>query len=84
MKRFLQLVKKAAVDAVEARKPCDVMFAKVESVAPFLLKLENTIILPDELLIFVGDIKQKLIVGNRVILLRKSGGQQYVVLGVAL
>ncbi len=84
MKKFLQLVKKAAVDAIEARKPCDVMFAKVESTEPVTVRLENSLLLPDDLLVFVDDVNRKLSVGCRVILLRKSGGQQYVVLGVAL
>ncbi len=84
MKKFLQLVKKAAIDAIEARKPCDVMFATVESTQPVVVKLENALPLPDELLVFIDDVKQKLSVGCRVILLRKSGGQKYVVLGVML
>lgn len=84
MKKFLQLVKKAAVEAIEARKPCDVMFAKVESTEPVSVRLENTLLLPEKLLVFVDDASRKLSVGCRVILLRKSGGQQYVVLGVVL
>ena len=58
------------------------MFAKTENTSPFMLRLENTVLLPEELLVFTGDMKQKLKVGDRVVLLRKSGGQQYVVQGV--
>ena len=47
-----------------------------------MLRLENTVLLPEELLVFMGDMKQKLKVGDKVVLLRKSGGQQYVVQGV--
>ena len=84
MKQFLQLVKQAAIEAIDARKPCDVMFAKVESISPVAVSLENMLLLPEELLVFIEGVKDKLSVGCRVILLRKSGGQQYVVLGVVL
>lgn len=82
MKRFLQLVKQAAVEAIEARKPCDVMFAKVVNLNPITLMLENSINLPETLLIFAGDVKRSLFIGSKVVLIRKSGGQQYLVMGV--
>ena len=84
MKKLLQLIKKAAVDAVEARKPCDVMFATVEKTEPVAVKIENSLTIPSELLVFTDGAKQNMSAGCRVILLRKSGGQQYVVLGVAV
>lgn len=82
MKKFLQIVKQAAVEAYEARKPCNVMFAKVESVSPVYIKLEGQLIIPDELLVFTGDTKQNLKENDRLAVIRKQGGQKYLVIGV--
>lgn len=84
MKKLLQLIKKAAVEAIESRKPCDVLFATVKSTAPVTVNLENNAVLPENLLIFTSDLKYRLSVGNKVILIRKTGGQQYLVAGVVV
>lgn len=79
---FIKTIKKAAVEAIEARKPCDVMFASVESVSPFEIKLTNSIFIPEELLIFTGETKQQFSIGDTAVLIRKAGGQKYLVIGV--
>lgn len=76
------MVKKAAVGAVEARKPCDVMFATVKAVSPVELKLSNSIVIPEELVIFTGETKQQFSIGDTAVLIRKAGGQKYLAIGV--
>lgn len=83
MKAFLQLVKKAAVDAVEARKPCDIVFGTVKSINPLKIAIENSLEIPEVLITCIGNRNAvEVEPGNAVVLIRKSGGQLYVMLGV--
>lgn len=81
MKKLLQLIKQAASDVYEAKKPCDIMFGKIESTEPFKLNINDRFIVSDEPVIFVEDIKSRLSQGDKVVLIRKSGGQKYLIAG---
>lgn len=81
MKKLIQIIKQAAIDVYESRKPCDVFYGKVVNINPAEV-LYNGMTLPSELLVFVNGVKKSVCVGNRVALLRKAGGQKYIVLGV--
>lgn len=82
MKKFLQLIKRAALEAYDARKPCDLMYAMVESVNPVSIKLENSLDIPEELLVLTRNIKSEISVGDSVAVIRKQGGQKYLIVGV--
>lgn len=82
MKKFLQLVKQAALDVFRAQKPCDVMYAKVESVEPVSVKLENSLSIPEEMLIVTRNIKSEISINDSVAVIRKQGGQKYFIVGV--
>ena len=82
MKQFLQLVKKAAIEAYESRKPCDVAVGTVASLSPIKISLGNANILSESFFIFTGDIKQSLNIGDKLALVMKQGGQKFLVIGV--
>lgn len=84
MKKFLQIVKMAALEVYEAKKPCDFFYGKVENTSPFVLRLDNNTPVPEELLVFVDSQKTELNVGEKVVVLRKSGGQKFLILGRCL
>lgn len=97
---FLNIIKRAALEAVEASKPSDFCFGKVTSSSPLKIQVEQKMTLGAAQLVLtrsVTDFKTKvtieslsgkremtvhnaLQVGDEVILLRKKGGQKYLVL----
>lgn len=79
-KKFLQFIKKAALDAVQASHPADFFCGRVNSLSPLTVsagKLE----LSGRLLVVPSHITG-LQVNDAVVLGRKSGGQAYIILGV--
>lgn len=95
---LLNIIKKSALEAVEASKPCDFYFGKVTSVSPLKILVEQKMTLGSAQLVVsrnVSDYKTNITigsekrsvtihnglnVGDEVILLRKKGGQKYLVL----
>ena len=64
---FVETLKRAAVDAVEATKPVNVYFGEVISVLPLKIKVEQKMILSEKQLILsrnVTDFKTKITAGN--------------------
>lgn len=77
---FLKIVKKAAVDAVNAEKPVAVCFGKVIGTSPLRISVEQKMTLGAAQLILTKTIKEdEPLVGDSVCLLRMQGGQKYVV-----
>lgn len=77
MSELLDTVKTAAVDAWESGQPVELRFGKVLSAKPLKVKISDTITLTKEFIALVGEVKT----GDEVSVLRKQGGQQYLVLG---
>lgn len=77
MSELLDTVKTAAVDAWESGQPVELRFGKVLSANPLKVKISDTITLTKEFIALVGEVKT----GDEVSVLRKQGGQQYLVLG---
>lgn len=48
---IIEVIKVAAMDAIENGKPCDLRFGKVSSVSPLKVKVSNDFIIPESLLI---------------------------------
>lgn len=94
MLNMVELIKKAAVDAVNASYPVAILTGDVISTFPLKIKIEQRLILEKEHLILsslVSDItvetenapiklKLGLKQGEKVILVRVQGGQQFLVL----
>ena len=95
---LLNIVKKAALEAVNASQPSDFCFGKVISAKPLKILVEQKMILGTAQLLLTRDvtdfkthttidgvkkettIHNALRVGDEVILLKKKGGQKYLVL----
>ena len=73
------LVKRAAVEAVQAKKPLELRFGSVSGVSPLSVKVEEKLTLTSEFLI-VPQRLSDLETGDTVALLRMQGGGRYLVL----
>lgn len=88
--RFLEIVKKAAVEAVEATAPPRVLFGLVIGTSPLTVRADQKLTLSGEALAVaagtraIRDVQPGLQAGDKVILLRMQGGQKYVVLDKVL
>lgn len=77
---LLKIIKKAAVDAVNAEKPAAVCFGKVICALPLRISVEQKMTLGEAQLILTNTVKEnELSAGDSVCLLRMQGGQKYVV-----
>ena len=86
---FVKIIKKAAVEAVEAEKPAGIYFGPVTSVNPLRIRVEQKMTLEKEQLVLTrnvtdyetedGSVQNALKQGEEVILFRMQGGQRYVV-----
>lgn len=85
--RLLEIIKKAAVEAVEAAKPVSVVFGRVTAASPLTVRVDQKLTLSGDMLAVCagieplpGHVREGLKAGDRVLLLRMQGGQKYVVL----
>lgn len=92
---LVETLKKAAVEAVEAKKPVNVCFGAVVSAAPLKINVGQKMKLGEKQLVLsrnVTDFKvtsassgettvyNGLVAGDEVILIRQQGGQKFIVL----
>lgn len=77
---LLAVVKKAAVEAVEATKPVNLCYGKVLSASPPKVDVEQKMHLGKNQLILL-DMQPDLAAGDEVVLVRMQGGQKYLVVG---
>lgn len=100
MANLVQVIKKAAIEAVEASKPMCYRYGTVKETKPLMIQIDQKLILSSEFLVVSEHltdyeveieseienaekatltVKKSLKVGDKVILLRQMGGQQYLV-----
>ena len=95
---LVQLIKRIAVDAVSAGKPCDYRTGIVTQVDPLHIKVSNSLVLEEEFLHLARNVtdyetevkldgtirkcqvKNGLKKGEGVLMMRKAGGQEFVVI----
>lgn len=80
MTKLTALIKKIAIDAINASKPTTMCFGNVTSINPLSIRINQLIELSTATLIQTSTVKDKLAVGDEVILIRQQGGQKYLVL----
>ena len=116
--RLVRLIKKAALDAVRASAPADIVHGEVVAIEPIRIRIDQKITLPESMLIPTSAVVDRdiylealpegvghttetancdtahshiykggkfrlhlaLKTGEKVVLLRRSGGQKYIVL----
>ncbi|WNX84045.1 DUF2577 domain-containing protein [Agathobaculum sp. NTUH-O15-33] len=80
MPDLFELIKTIAVSAVEARRPVEICFGTVQSTAPLTVRLSQKLVLEKEFFIVrQGVTTQSFKVGDKLILFRMQGGQQYLI-----
>ena len=78
---MLDVIKKAAVAAVDAKSPVQIMYGSVTNTQPLEITVEQRLALRDPFLVLPESAARKLwIMGDPVLLLRVQGGDSYVVL----
>ncbi|EGT2197684.1 TPA: DUF2577 domain-containing protein [Clostridioides difficile] len=79
---LLQIIKKAAMDAVETSNPMRVVFGTIESISPLRVKIEQKLSIGEFFLIQTDTFKRYTDkkIGDKLVLIRMQGGQQYLVL----
>ncbi len=77
---MIEIIKKAAVEAIETSKPVTIVFGKITSMVPLKINIEQKLILGPEQLLLTDTIKNNINTGDNVILIRQQGGQKYIVL----
>ena len=73
-------IKKAAMDALDASKPCDTYIGKVKSTSPLKISVGQKLILSKDFLDVTTTADKSMKAGSRVLLIRKNGGQKYTVI----
>ncbi|MFS0870663.1 DUF2577 family protein [Paenibacillus xylanilyticus] len=78
---MLDVIKKAAVAAVDAKSPVQVMYGTVTRAKPLEVTVEQRLALAEPFLVLPESVVRKSwTVGDHVLLLRVQGGDSFVVL----
>lgn len=75
-------IKKIAVDAVKSVRPSDWCYGYVKGVAPLNVFLEEKLEIDEDFIEFGSHKKEYLEVGDKLILLRKAGGQLFLLIDI--
>lgn len=76
---LLVMMKKAALEAIEASQPFDFCYGKVNSISPLKISIDQKLELKKAQLVLTETIsKVDLKKGDEVVLLKKKGGQKYL------
>lgn len=77
---LIQIIKKAAVEAVEASNPTKILYGTVVNSTPSI-KIDQKFTITKEFIVITERMKSmNLVAGDKVILLQEQGGQKYIVL----
>ncbi|BCI60647.1 DUF2577 domain-containing protein [Solibaculum mannosilyticum] len=79
MPNMVDLMKTAAMEAMEQSKPVSIHFGTVLNASPLQVNVEQRLTLDEPFLVLTETSKQ-LSTGDKIILLRMQGGQRYIVL----
>lgn len=81
MPNMFNTMKQIAENVFEARRPADWCYGKVISLDPFQVQIDQKLPLKKEFLaVRTGVSASSFKVGDKLILLRKQGGQEYLIL----
>ena len=78
---LVELIKKIAVNAVEASTPCNIITdAIVMSTKPLKVVVDNVLALDDDFVELTETAKNNIKEGKKALLIRQSGGEKYVMI----
>lgn len=75
-----QLIKKAAIEAVQVSKPCDMIFGKIVSTNPLKVSIDQKLTLSDEFVFTTYAYSQIMNENDNVVMMRAQGGQKYLII----
>ena len=82
---IVQLIKQMAVEAVKASRPCDYIVGNVIGTDPLKIKVSNSLVIDYVQEVGEGVAKKNVKIynslkeGDSVLMFRKAGGQEYIV-----
>lgn len=79
MASFTQAIKTAAIDAVNAMDPANLLFANVIKATPIEIKIDQKLLLSGPAVVVLAGLE--LAAGDSVAVLKAQGGQRFLVLG---
>ena len=80
MPSLIEIIKKAAMEAVEASNPTKVLYGTVVDSSPSI-KIDQKFTIPKDFIVVTKRIKEEgLNAGDKVVLLQEQGGQSFIVL----
>lgn len=77
---LVQLIKRIAVSAVEASKPCNTFVGKVQSVSPLTVSVGQKMVVDSDFLSLTATAKERMEEGAKVLMIRQAGGQKYTII----
>lgn len=76
-----QTIKKAAMDAVRASKPCDILTGTITSINPLKIKISQRVTLESDFFYVTETFEKKTHkTGDKVVLIQGTGAQRYLVI----
>jgi len=76
---LIPLLKRVALEAVDASKPTVVLYGTVSGIAPLTIYLEQKRTITRGFLVVTDKVKN-LVVGDKVVMIRMQGGQKYIIM----
>lgn len=76
---LIPLLKRVALEAVDASKPTVVLYGTVSGITPLTIYLEQKRTITRGFLV-VTDKAKNLAVGDKVVMIRMQGGQKYIIM----
>lgn len=77
---LIQIIKQAAIEAVEASNPTKILYGTVLDASP-KIQIDQKFIVTKEFIVQTERMKEmSLAVGDNVILIQEQGGQKYIVM----
>lgn len=81
MSNLLQLIKQAAIEAVQQSEPMGIVYGTVLQTNPLKIRIDQKLVLTKEFLIVTKEVGKTLTEG-KVVLIKDQGGQKYLVFGM--
>ncbi len=76
---LIPLLKRVALEAVDASKPTVILYGTVSSITPLTIYLEQKRTITRGFLVVTDKVKN-LVVGDKVVMIRMQGGQKYIIM----
>ena len=76
---LVAVIRRAASEVFDAKKPCDFVVGKVKSIAPLVVQCGGLDNIPGQVVSVCDEASGKLTEGCRVAMIRAMGGQRYLI-----